>query len=68
MTTVILDIPTDKMKSFIQMVVNLGIENHTIQSGQNKTRNHKYLTSKKRFSNQFLLFDWEFFDNELEFE
>jgi len=41
MARVVLDIPTEKIPGFIQLIL---------------------------FSQKFLLFDWEFFSNELEFE
>lgn len=76
MTKVILDVPTDKMHSFIKLVLKLGIEKHTISSA-NKEAEHEADTyvpvqrqrvdGRKRFPS-FLLFDWEFFSNELEFE
>lgn len=77
MTKVILDVPTDKMHSFIKLVLKLGIDKHTISSGnQTMVPDGNTATSiisdhsgrtKKRFSS-FLLFDWEFFSNELEYE
>lgn len=77
MTKVILDVPTDKMHSFIKLVLKLGIDKHTISSGiQNTGPDGNTTTSiisnrkdrpKRRFS-PFLLFDWEFFSNELEYE
>jgi hypothetical protein len=65
MAKVILDIPSDNMHSFSQAIVKLGIKDNIIQSKGSQ------LSSKKIFPthlSQFLLFDWEFFSNELEFE
>ncbi len=65
MAKVILDIPTQQIQPFLQMIVKLGIANHSIQSNINmKKTNFKLI---KKISSH-LLFDWEFFSNELEFE
>lgn len=64
MTKVILDIPSDKIHPFLQAVVKLGIKDNTVQSKVN-TAPPKIFPI--HFS-KFLLFDWEFFSNELEFE
>lgn len=71
MARIILDIPTDKMQSFAQAILNLGIDSRSIISKQFK----KTLLQKKRLSNSlrkisssFILFDWEYFSNELEYE
>ncbi|MFY8091353.1 MAG: hypothetical protein ACOVMI_08870 [Chitinophagaceae bacterium] len=68
MATVILEIPSEKMRSFMQMVINLGIEKHSIKSEASIERNKKYNNTRRNLANNFLLFDWEFFNNELEFE
>jgi hypothetical protein len=69
MAKVILDIPTEKITSFLHLITKLGIYEHAISSQANANiptatinQNLRKLTSK------FLLFDWEFFYNELEFE
>ncbi|GGH67590.1 hypothetical protein HNQ91_001625 [Filimonas zeae] len=77
MTKVILDVPTDKMHSFIKLVLKLGIDKHTISSTNQATVSDVNTAtstisarpgrSKRSFSS-FLLFDWEFFSNELEYE
>jgi hypothetical protein len=71
MAKVSLDVPTDKMQSFIQAVISLGIDTHSLI----KRRYTKTVQQKKRLSNtlkkissSFILFDWEFFSNELEYE
>lgn len=71
MARITLDIPTDKMQSFAQAILNLGIDSRSIISKQFK----KTLLQKKRLSNSlrkisssFILFDWEYFSNELEYE
>jgi len=66
MTKIILDIPKEKMASFLKMIVNLGIDKHSIVS---QPKLSVGLTKKVLPSlTKFLLFDWEFFNNELEFE
>lgn len=72
MTKVILEVPAEKMRSFIQLVLKLGIEKHTISSHVHHNNEDARLlirdrSFRKRFP-AFLLFDWEFFSNELEFE
>jgi len=69
MAKVVLDIPRDKMSAFLNLIVKLGIERHTIRPRGTRGK-HSRLTDKKLypFSSKFLLFDWEFFSNELEFE
>lgn len=72
MTKVILEVPAEKMRSFIQLVLSLGIEKHAISSHvRNSTEDARLLIKRrplrKRFP-AFLLFDWEFFSNELEYE
>ena len=69
MARVTLDIPTDKMSSFAQAIINLGIDSRSIISKQLKKTflNYKRLANRKKPS-RFILFDWEFFSNELEYE
>ncbi len=66
MAKVILDVPTDKMQSFIKAVLRLGIDSHAINSNRGKKR--RLSDSLKKISSSFILFDWEFFSNELEYE
>lgn len=65
MTKVILHIPKEKVQSFLNAVVQLGIKDNAIQSNFSSKMNSK--TSPFQLS-KFVLFDWEFFSNELEFE
>ncbi len=71
MTRVILDVPSSKMKPFLQAVTNLGIEKDTIQfreiSRRHKQNRGTLFTLHKIYSS-FILFDWEYFSNELEYE
>jgi hypothetical protein len=74
MATVILDVPSEKIKPFIQLVMDLGLEKHAIASGFYTNKPQQKNSAKdeykflKNLSSKFLLFDWEFFSNELEFE
>jgi hypothetical protein len=72
MARVILDVPSEKMKSFLQLMSNLGLEQQTITSGFDSAEVKKIAFKKYKplhdFRQQFLLFDWDFFSNELEFE
>ncbi len=65
MTKVILDIPADKIRPFLEMVVKLNIKHNRIASKLNAS-----LVKPKPvlFLSKYLLFDWEFYSNELEFE
>ncbi|TDO27076.1 hypothetical protein [Sediminibacterium goheungense] len=70
MARVILDVPNDKMQPFLKAILNLGLDRHAISSNTPKRRllsaqNRKIL---KHLSGSVLLFDWEFFSNELEYE
>jgi hypothetical protein len=71
MARVVLDIPTEKIPGFIQLILKLGIDKHAISSSLSEKKDFpKTKISKpfRLFSQKFLLFDWEFFSNELEFE
>lgn len=68
MTKVILDIPPEKMTSFIQTILQLGIDSHAIASQRKQGDNPRKRKSPHRFMESVLLFDWEFFSNELEYE
>jgi hypothetical protein len=66
---IVLDIPTDKMPSFLNLIVKMGIDKHAIRpEPTEQTHSKKRHHPLHRFSQKFLLFDWEFYDNELEFE
>jgi dihydroorotate dehydrogenase len=71
MAKISVDVPTEKMNSFVQAVISLGID----ARGVIKKRYKKSLLQKKRLaaslkkiSSSFILFDWEYFSNELEYE
>ncbi len=73
MTRVTLDIPNEKMPSFIRLILELGIDRHSISSRAARDTADTGLNGRDRhflrkLYRSFLLFDWEFFSNELEFE
>lgn len=75
MARVILDVPSEKMGSFIRAIMQLGIDKHSISSEKERetaefTRpERESLFSGKRFKNfTAKLFDWDRNRNELEFE
>jgi hypothetical protein len=73
MARVILEVPTEKMQPFLQLITKLGLEKHAIASGYDSNEIKRSTGLKKYqpfklFAEKFLLFDWEFFSNELEFE
>lgn len=65
MARIILDIPDEKVKPFLQTIINLGLQNYIISSTINKRQLLKKLI---KFPSQMQLTDWEFFSNELEYE
>jgi hypothetical protein len=71
MTRVILDVPSDKMKPLLHAIKNLGIDRNSIQLKEVKRRHHQNrgtLFTLHKISTSFILFDWEYFSNELEYE
>lgn len=71
MARVILDVPTEKMQPFLQAILNLGLERHAISSAkfnQTKDSERRRRRSLRQLISTYLLFDWEFFSNELEYE
>jgi len=71
MAKIVLDIPKSKMRSFVKALVHLGIDGHDIQRLPSGKTQHPYGSlplSLKKISTSFILFDWEFFSNELEYE
>ncbi len=71
MARVILEIPAGKMKSFSKLIKKLGIESRMVihkQYTRTLGRKKKITQTLKKISQSFILFDWEFFSNELEFE
>jgi hypothetical protein len=73
MARVILDVPSEKMGSFIRAIMQLGIDKHSISSEREATASarpeRESIFSGKRFKNfTSKLFDWDRNRNELEFE
>ncbi len=71
MARVILDVPTEKMQPFLQAILNLGLERHAISSAkfnQTKVAERRRRRGLRQLISTYLLFDWEFFSNELEYE
>jgi len=73
MARVILDVPSEKMGSFIRAIMQLGIDKHAISSQKEAAENarpaRESIFSGKRFRNfTTKLFDWDRNRNELEFE
>ena len=72
MARVILEVPSEKMQPFLQLITKLGLEKNSIASGNDsreiKRESLKNYKPFKSFAEKILLFDWEFFSNELEFE
>jgi len=71
MTRVILDIPNNKMQSFLKAILGLGLATHTIQTRRLRkafVRQRRQNKSLQKIASSFILFDWEFFSNELEYE
>lgn len=74
MARVILDVPSEKMGSFIRAIMQLGIDKHSISSEREAAAasarpERESLFSGKRFKNfTSKLFDWDRNRNELEFE
>jgi len=71
MVKVLLDIPTEKMQSFMQLMLELGVDHRSIPLAYLHPKESKRQPKRRLFhpyANKFLLFDWEFFTNELEYE
>lgn len=66
MARVSIDVPTEKMQSFLQAIVSLGIDTRSIFT----KRYRKAVEQKKKLSHSLknMFFGWEYFSNELEFE
>jgi hypothetical protein len=66
MAKVSIDVPTEKMQSFLQAIVSLGIDTRSVLT----KRYRKAVEQKQKLSHSLknMLFGWEYFSNELEFE
>ncbi|TAF55193.1 MAG: hypothetical protein EAZ62_02760 [Sphingobacteriia bacterium] len=71
MATITLDIPDNQVKQLLETFWNAGLSGTVrVPSRLNQQRNKsKLLASKGNYQQEsFILFDWEFFSNELEYE
>ena len=67
MFTLLLEIPKDKIKPIFRELGRLGIKAQSIKKINNLPTTNLPSTLHK-ISVSFILFDWEFFCNELEYE
>jgi hypothetical protein len=75
MATVVLDVPEEKVHSFVKMVLQLGIDKHRISSSSKKNKSSFIQSSSPAKPSWFSIFsplayrfDWDSNRNELEFE
>lgn len=68
MARVILDVPNDKMQSFLQAILSLGLDRHSISSGKGNVRSRRVRRRNHTITPGMMLTNWEFFSNELEYE
>lgn len=71
MPKIVIDVPPDKMKSFIKAVSPLGFDVRNSSSRHTMKKDGYFKPSiphLKKIASSFILFDWEFFSNELEYE
>jgi hypothetical protein len=71
MAKISVNVPTEKMNPFIQAVISLGIDARGVIKKRYKKsllQKKKIANSLKKISHSFILFDWEYFSNELEYE
>lgn len=70
MAKITVNIPQHKLSSFLTLTRKLGVKRNMLFTGKNSAPVTQHFTIqgvRKRIS-PFLLFDWDFFSNELEFE
>ena len=71
MARIVLEVPKEKMQSFLKAILGLGIDPYASANsrfGKTFLRKRRLANSLKKISSSFILFDWEFFSNELEYE
>ncbi len=70
MAKVTINIPQHKLPSFLNLARQLGLDKSIETENRKKSLLFPELNIKQIRKNisQFILFDWEFFSNELEFE
>jgi len=70
MAKITINVPQHKLRSFLDLTRKLGVKRNIIHADKSAAPFIQHLNMqnvRKRIS-PFLLFDWEFFSNELEFE
>jgi hypothetical protein len=72
MTRLVLDVPTEKIRTLRRMLQRMGIDAHILHgySERKSLLRKRTVThpSLHKIATSFILFDWEFFSNELEYE
>lgn len=71
MPKIVIYVPSGKMKSFVKAVSPLGFDfrNSSFRHTRKKDGYFKpSIPHLKKIASSFILFDWEFFSNELEYE
>lgn len=71
MARIVLDVPGEKMPSLFRALQRLGIY-VPMQTGRRRDKKNRSvrspMASLRKIRSSYLLFDWEFFSNELEYE
>lgn len=70
MAKITINIPQHKLHSFLDLTRKLGVKRHIIRGDKSAVpfTHHLNIQNVRKRISPFLLFDWEFFSNELEFE
>lgn len=71
MTRLIVEVPSEKIRLFRRILLRMGIASHTVHDRSSRKpliRRRMITQTLHKISSSFILFDWEFFSNELEYE
>lgn len=70
MAKITINIPQHKLRRFLNFTSKLGVQKNIVHADNSASALvHEYnMKSVRKNISSFLLFDWEFFSNELEFE
>jgi|GEM_PF-4115256 len=68
MATITLNVPTEKIQSFLSMLVQTGFEQSSNFIKNKVNQLQLPLSSKKDKRNVHPYYDWDFYNNELEYE
>lgn len=72
MARVVLDIPGDQIQAVLKALLRIGIDRCAVSIRRKRKtssrQKNNFLHSLRKISTSFILFDWEFFSNELEYE